>query len=60
MRAEDILTCARFLQGRFKNPVDLVAAGLVAPGALIVPEAATQEQLERAHLPGYVPVMEEA
>jgi hypothetical protein len=33
-RAEDILTCARFLQGRYKGPVDMVAVGHVCVPAL--------------------------
>jgi dienelactone hydrolase len=34
MRAEDILTCARFLQRKFKGPVDMVAVGHVCVPAL--------------------------
>jgi len=34
MRAEDILVCARFLQSRWKAPVDLVATGNVCVPAL--------------------------
>jgi dienelactone hydrolase len=34
MRTEDVLTCARFLQGKAKGPVDVVAAGHVCVPAL--------------------------